>query len=75
MTGETRDNLIRMINQIARNLALEHSPTDAIVEHITAFWTPSMRAKLIDGPADGLSDLALEARAALRAKANQRDDH
>lgn len=74
MTGDTRDSLIRMINQIARNLALESDPAAAIAEHITAFWTPSMRTSLIEGPADGLSDLALQARDALQAQANQRDD-
>jgi formate dehydrogenase subunit delta len=64
------DKLIRMANEIARNLRTQ--PGDqavaATAEHIRSFWTPGMRASLIAHAkvgGDGLDPIALRAMEAL----------
>lgn len=74
MTAHSRDKIIYMANQIARNLATEANPPAAVVAHIRAFWAPSMCNALIEGGGDGLEDIAFQARNILLEKARARDD-
>jgi formate dehydrogenase subunit delta len=60
------DKLIRMANEIARNLRSQ--PGDqavaATAEHIKSFWTPGMRASLIahaQARGEGLDPIAVQA--------------
>lgn len=58
------DKLVRMANQIARNLR----DASATADHIRAFWAPAMRAALrrrLDSGGEGLSDIARDAAAML----------
>jgi formate dehydrogenase subunit delta len=58
------EKLVRMANQIAANF--EYGPDKdkaaaGIADHLRRFWTPSMRAQIVDGyrqNAVDLSDLA-----------------
>lgn len=61
-----RANLVRMANQIARNLAREPDPAAATATHIRQFWEPRMRSALIAGGTDGLDPAAVGALALLR---------
>ena len=59
-------DLIRMVNDIARNLAVYPEPeaVTAIAGHIREFWDPRMRARLqtlVKAGDSGLSPLALTA--------------
>ncbi len=68
----TENPLVRMANDIARNLQAAHSDdaASATAEHLRNFWAPSMRRALIahaDAGGDGLSVVALGAAALLRA--------
>lgn len=74
MSAETLEKLHYMVNHLARNLRLEREPVAAIVEHITAYWTPAMRASFVEGSGEGLSDLAQQVREALGAQASASDD-
>ena len=63
--------LVRMVNQIAANVA--HHPHDQavaeITKHLKATWAPSMRADLVayaDGGGLDLTPLAAEAAEQLR---------
>lgn len=60
------DKLVRMANEIARNLRSQ--PGDqavaATAEHLRSFWTPGMRASLVAHAAmggEGLDPIALQA--------------
>lgn len=60
------DKLIRMANEIARNLRTQ--PGDqavaATAEHIKSFWTPGMRSSLsahVAAGAEGLDRIAVDA--------------
>jgi formate dehydrogenase subunit delta len=60
------EKLIRMANEIARNLrALPgDQPVTATAEHIRSFWTPGMRATLVahtTSGGTGLDPIALDA--------------
>lgn len=59
-------NLVRMANQIARNLAREPDPATATAAHIRQFWEPRMRRALVDGEPDGLDPAVISALALLR---------
>lgn len=67
---ETMDQarLIRMANQIARNLAAqgEAAAIAATAAHIRAYWDPRMKAALIAGGGAGLDPIARAAMAAIR---------
>ncbi|MEZ5679821.1 MAG: formate dehydrogenase subunit delta [Erythrobacter sp.] len=75
MSG-TRESVIRMANQIARNFAV-HGDARAIEEtaaHIRLFWDPRMKKQafeLLHEPDCGLSG---QARAALSQLANEADN-
>lgn len=65
------DALVRMVNQIARNVSHESDDEAArqIASHLSAFWAPSMRAQLIafvDAGGAGVDDLALAGLGRLR---------
>jgi formate dehydrogenase subunit delta len=66
VTG-TLDNLVRMANQIAANLAHEADPAAATAQHIRSFWDPRMRAMILAAPAETLSPAAQSAIDRLRA--------
>jgi formate dehydrogenase subunit delta len=61
------EKLVRMANQIAANM--DYGPDQekiaaGIADHLRRFWTPSMRALIIEGHGKGLTDLSpLAARA------------
>ncbi len=60
----THDNLVAMINQIARNFAIsgDDAAATATAEHLRLFWAPQMRAAVTADDA-GLTSIA---RAAVR---------
>ena len=62
------DHLIRMANQIARNLQHEPDPAAATAEHIQLYWDPRMKQMIFDHGAQGLSDTAAAAISALNAR-------
>lgn len=68
MSATTPERLAYMANQIAANLAHEPDPVAAVAEHIESFWTPAMRARLIEA---GFGDLSPAARAAMESLAGQ----
>lgn len=76
MSG-TRESVIRMANQIARNFAV-HGEEQAIAqtaEHISRFWDPRMRATafaLLEEPDCGFSQPARAALAQLAEDASHR---
>lgn len=62
MSG-TRQSVIRMANDIARNFAAqgEAAAIEATAEHIALFWDPRMKAAAVAAlpePASGLSAIA-----------------
>lgn len=61
----TTDNLVRMLNQIAANLAHEADPVGAIAEHVDLFWDPRMKRLIHAHGGEGLSDTAAAALARL----------
>ena len=61
----TTGNLVRMLNQIAANLAHEPDPAWAVADHVELFWDPRMK-RLIRANGDaGLSETAAAALALL----------
>jgi len=69
--GAGTDALVRMVNQIARNVS-PGSPEVAASQtasHLNSFWAPSMRAALLEYVASGgagLDDVALAALSEVR---------
>lgn len=61
------DKLVRMANDIARNLAPqgEALAAHATADHIRRFWDPRMRAGLLAHAAEGGAGLSPIARAAV----------
>lgn len=60
------DKLIRMANEIARNLRTQpgDQAVTATAEHIRSFWTPGMRANLTahaQAGGEGLDPIAVQA--------------
>ena len=67
------EKLVRMANEIARNLrALPgDQPHIATADHLKSFWTPGMLATLIahaDAGGDGLDPIAMQAARLLRTR-------
>ena len=58
---DTTAKLVRMANQIARNLTHDHDPVGAVAAHIHAFWTVRMQQDLLAHGAEGLDPVALAA--------------
>ncbi len=56
-------SLIRMANDIARNLAVQgkDAAISAMVEHIRDFWDPRMKAAIVSCDRAGLSPIAAAA--------------
>jgi formate dehydrogenase subunit delta len=55
------EKLVRMANQIAANLDYgsdKDKVVAAVADHLTRFWTPSMRALVIEGHRKKLIDLS-----------------
>ena len=68
------EKLVRMANQIAANF--EYGPDKdkaaaSVADHLRRFWTPSMRAQLIDGHRQKLIDLSELAGLAVTKLAEQ----
>lgn len=62
----SQDKLIRMANEIARNLCVVpgEQGVSAVAEHLRSFWTPGMRTTLIAharAGGAGLTPAALQA--------------
>ena len=64
--SETIDSLVRMANQIARNLAFEKDPVAATLDHIVAFWDPRMKQQIVAEDNLPLTPVAAEAISRLR---------
>ncbi len=60
-TVDTAAKLVRMANQIARNLTHDKQPVAAIADHIQAFWTVRMQEQLFAHGPEGLDTLAAAA--------------
>ena len=62
----TQNRIISMANQIARNFAVagEEAAATQTAEHIRHFWSPAMRAQLLQ-QAQGLDPIAARACALL----------
>jgi len=60
-TVDTGEKLVRMVNQIARNLTHDKDPVAAIAQHIHAFWTVRMQQQLLDRGPEGLDPVAIAA--------------
>jgi formate dehydrogenase subunit delta len=58
---DTTAKLVRMANQIARNLARDRDAVSAVADHIHAFWTVRMQEQLFAHGAEGLDPLAIAA--------------
>ncbi len=58
---DTTAKLVRMINQIARNLVHDKDPVSAIADHVFAFWTVRMQEQLFAHGTEGLDPLAVAA--------------
>ncbi len=73
MSTDGVDTLVRMVNQIAANVA-HHSPEEAadlVATHLRSFWAPPMRADILaylDGGGAGLDPVAREGLELLRAR-------
>ena len=63
----TADQVVRMANQFAANLAHAPDPAKAAADHIRAFWTPAMREAALAAPAGDFSDAARAVIERLRA--------
>jgi formate dehydrogenase subunit delta len=61
----TIDTLVRMLNQIAANLAHEPDPVWAVADHVALFWDPRMKLLIHANGAEGLSETAAAALARL----------
>ncbi len=57
----TTDTLVRMLNQIATNMAHEPDPVGAVADHVGLFWDPRMKRLIHAHGADGLSETAAAA--------------
>lgn len=65
----TVENIIRMANQIAKNLAHEDDPAAAMAEHIRLFWDPRMKQLITAYKGDGLCPVAANAIKAIKTAA------
>ncbi len=62
MSGvDTTAKLVRMINQIVRNLLHDKDPVGAVAGHVHAFWSPRMVQQLRAHGSDGLDPVAIAA--------------
>lgn len=74
MNKEQLDHLVRMLNQITRNLGEQRDEDLAVArteEHIRRFWTPDMRRALItywQGGGEALSPAAARVASRLAAQ-------
>jgi formate dehydrogenase subunit delta len=66
-TVDTTEKLVRMVNQIARNLTHDKAPVAAVADHIHAFWTVRMQEQLLAHGPDGLDPVAIAALERLAA--------
>lgn len=70
MSAGTHATLIRMANDIARNLAAmgEERAVAATAQHITDFWEPRMKVALLALDSDALNTIARAAIALITMK-------
>ena len=61
----TTDNLVRMLNQIAANMAHEPDPAREVANHVELFWDPRMKRLIHAHGNGGLSETAAAALARL----------
>ena len=66
MSDTELEHLIQMANQIAVNFSFHADAEDRVLDHLTRFWAPSMRGKLLDYHAGGGHGLQRDVRAALQ---------
>ena len=70
----TREHVVAMANQIARNFAARDraSAAEATARHMRDFWDPRMRALIVEEARIGGAALSPEARAAALLVAGDR---
>ncbi len=70
MTGQQIAHLVRMANQIARNMGAsgnEQAVAAGVGEHLGKFWTPAMLQQLLRYHRDGGAELLPAVQCALDA--------
>ena len=65
--SDTPAKLVRMANEIARNLTHEKDPVAAVADHIHAYWTVRMQEQVFAHGPDGLDRVAFAALERLAA--------
>ncbi len=68
MTAKQIDHLVKMANQIARNLSAGRESEETArltAEHLRKFWTRDMRKQLLALPADDTDPLSPDVRRAI----------
>ncbi len=63
--------LVKMVNQIADNLAFHDDAVERIADHLVRFWAPSMQKKLIEHEKSQATELRPAARDALKLLENK----
>lgn len=64
--SSTLDHLVRMVNQIARNLATRPDTEVLVADHIVKYWDPRMKAMIRAHLAEGGEGLDPVSAAAVR---------
>lgn len=57
-------HLVDMANDIARNFSFHHDAEERIADHLSRFWAPALRRRIIahvEAGGVGLADSAIEA--------------
>ncbi len=77
MSRDPADKLVYMANQISLFFASQKGDTQAlrVAEHLSAFWTPTMREKIIDHLDEGGEGLLPLSAEAIRVLQGARDPH
>lgn len=65
MAASETQHLVSMINDISANLRSYDNCSERIAEHIKHFWTPRMRALILEFAANGGGGLSDESAQAL----------
>ncbi len=71
------NKLVRMANQIAENFeygADKHKAAEGTVDHLRRFWTPEMRALIVQYSRQDQNDLSEIAALAVAKLAEETDD-
>lgn len=70
MSDKELEHLVGMLNDIVLNFSFQPDTADLAANHLTRFWAPSMREKImahLEAGGDGLSEPAKQALARLQS--------